>query len=365
MNTISCQDVYNQLKETKYNCKDVTLLPEGSNHYVFDVLLDDGSDLICKFAKVRATEKDLVENNTDTLYGGRLSLEREAYLYSLVKEKAQLPAPNVFGIHQSPIGDYILVEKMLGESHYDYIKKSNYSLKAFLKSMNYLGQDFAKVQGIQFPTYGDVMAKGEVSPPAIDNFADRFIGVMENRLHLAEGKKTFNPRELDEVSTFFHHQFNSMRNVLDIGHKPAALIFTDMHVRNFFVDDTGCPSGYFDLESCQAAPAALEFYGFNFFIFNFFDSDTFSRSQDAFLEGYSKAGGGTALLDDSLVHLLAGCRLLELAESYWGIVDGLRDKWGEQFKKVLFNYMESGVVDYLAVGDIFRQRDRQPLRPTE
>lgn len=364
MNQISCQDVYNQLKETKYNCKDVLLLPEGSNHYVFDIVLADGRDLICKFAKTRVTEKNLVEHNTDTLYGGKLSLEREAYLYSLVKESIQLPAPKVFGIHQSPIGDYILVEKMLGESHYDYIKNSGYSLHAFLKSVDFLGQDFAKVQKIQFPSYGDVMDKGVVSPGGIGNFADRFLGVMENRFKLAEGKKSFNSQELNDVTSFFTVQFNKLRNNLDIQHDPATLIFTDMHVRNFFVADTGRPSGYFDLESCQAAPAALEFYGFNFFIFNFFDEETFERSQDAFLEGYSKAGGDAVSLDSELVHLLAGCRLLELAESYWGFVDGLRDNWGEQFKRLLFDYMSTGKVDYMAVGDIFRQRDKQPRKPT-
>ena len=58
-----------------------------------------------------------------------------------------------------------------------------------------------------------------------------------------------------------------------------------MHAENFYVDHFGKPSGYFDLESAQAAPAALEFYGFRFFLFNFYDEECFKAAEGAFFTG--------------------------------------------------------------------------------
>ena len=60
---------------------------------------------------------------------------------------------------------------------------------------------------------------------------------------------------------------------------------------------------------------------------------------------------------------LAGCRLLELAQSYWGYIDGIRDSWGQEMKRLLLAYMDSGRVDYNAIGAVWRQRDHQPLTP--
>ena len=54
------------------------------------------------------------------------------------------------------------------------------------------------------------------------------------------------------------------------------------------MDDNGTP-GYFDLESCQAAPAALEFYGPHFFLFNYFDAEAYHKSQKAFYASYAQA----------------------------------------------------------------------------
>ena len=144
------------------------------------------------------------------------------------------------------------------------------------------------------------------------------------------------------------------------------MVFTDMHGRNFFVDEAGVPSGYFDLESSQAAPAALEFYGFRFFLFNFFDAETFPKAEAAFFKGYRAAGGPCApetAEDEALIQLLSGCRLLELSESYWGVVDAVRDTWGERMKALLLRYMETGEIDYPALGQLWRQRDGQPLHP--
>ena len=104
------------LEKAGYNIKDIHYIDEGSNHYVFDILLDNDKELICKFTKIRETEKDL-DDNIDTLFGGKLSLKRQGNIFNIVRNTAKLPAPEVYKILDSPYGEYILLEKMSGMSH--------------------------------------------------------------------------------------------------------------------------------------------------------------------------------------------------------------------------------------------------------
>jgi hypothetical protein len=367
MMNVTIKNAYRALTKEGYSVSEITQIPEGSNHHVFDILLSDGNSAICKFSKRRYTEQKLVKENTDTLYGGKLSLEREAFLYSLVKHSAKLPAPEVYGIHESEIGDFVVVEKMPGESFKKYIDRHNYSERSFLHVMRALGRDFAKVHEITFSSFGNVMADGFIDPQGLTNFADRFSSVMDMRIKLAEAKGALNAQELCEVRTFFDDKFNDLRETFDIKSSPAVLVLTDFHGDNFFVDENGIPCGYFDLESCQAAPAALEFYGLHFFLFNYFNEDAYHQAERAFYESYTQEGGKYAPNtphDYQVIDFLAACRLLELTESYWGYIDGLRDTWGERTKTLLYDYMDCGKLDYIALGDIFRERDGQPKNPT-
>ena len=365
---VTTEKAHQALTKEGYSVSQVTLIPEGSNHYVFDILLSDGNSAICKFSKIRYTEQKLIKENTDTLFGGKLSLEREAFLYSLVKYSAKLPAPEVYGIHQSEVGDFIVVEKMPGESFKKYLHRRNYSTESFLHTMRALGRDFAKVHEITCASFGNVMADGLIDPQGLTNFSDRFSQVMDMRISLAEAKGALNPQELSWVRRFFDSKFNDLRETFDITNSPAVLVLTDFHGDNFFVDKNGIPCGYFDLESCQAAPAALEFYGLHFFLFNYFNEDAYHAARRAFYESYEQEGGKYAPKtpgDYQVIDFLSACRLLELTESYWGYIDGLRDTWGERIKALLYDYMDSGKLDYIALGDIFRERDGQPKNPTQ
>ncbi len=349
-----------------YEIASLTAIAEGSNHDVFDVLLRDGTAAICKFAKVRATEIGITAANTDTLFGGRLSLDRESYLLSLAREEGGLPVPRVYGVHDSPLGRFIMVEKSPGRSFTAYQRDHGFRLPLFLDSLRALGRDFGKLHSrITLSSFGDIQTGGVIEP-GNDNFADRFGAVTEMRIARAVKKGVFTDDEAARVRTFFHHEFESMRPYLTVEAAPPVMVFTDMHGENYFVDDFGVPSGYFDLESAQAAPAALEFYGFRFFLFSNYDEETYHKAEEAFWAGYREVGGPYWLrseMDDRLIHLLAGCRLLELSESYWGHVDGLRDTWAERMKALLLRYMDSGQVDYQALGAIWRERDKQPLVP--
>ena len=354
------------LRSAGYPVAALTVIAEGSNHHVFDVTLENGAQVICKFAKVRETERGVTAAHLDTLFGGRLSLDRESYLLGLARTQGGLPVPQVYGTHDSPLGRFIVLEKSPGISFTEWLEVQGYRLEPFLRSLEALGRDFGKLHSrIRLPSFGDIISADTIEP-GCENFAGRFEAVTDMRIARGTKKGTFTEAEARRIAAFFHERFEALRPVLSADVCRPVMVFTDMHGRNYFVDREGVPSGYFDLESAQAAPAALEFYGFRFFLFNLFDAETFPEAEAAFFRGYRQAGGPCApetAEDEALIQLLSGCRLLELSESYWGVADAIRDTWGERMKALLLRYMESGEIDYPALGQLWRERDGQPLHP--
>ena len=364
--SIDVEKARKALTECGYTVDAISQINEGSNHYVFDVTLAGGKPAICKFARVRETEEGLSQENKDTLFGGTLSLGREAYLFRMIRQQANVPTPEVYGVHDSPYGKFILLERMSGISQKECMVQSGYSKKVFLDSMKYLGRDFARIQNITFPSFGNIMEDSVIEPSDMTNFSDRFLQVVDMRLLRCHQKEVFTPSEQTVVTRFYHEKLEALRPYFDKDKMPPVLVFTDMHAENFFTDTQGVPTGYFDLESAQAAPAALEFYGFRFFLYNFYDHTCFEEAEKAFFDGYQEAGGKntpSSVSDFEAIDFLAGCRLLELAQSYWGYIDGIRDTWGQDMKDLLFHYMDTGVIDYDAIGRIWRQRDKQPVIP--
>ncbi len=363
---MDADSVRSVLRGAGYPAASLTAIQEGSNHDVFDVVLEDGSPAICKFAKVRETEIGVTAENRDTLFGGRLSLDRESYLLSLARKEGGLPAPEIYGAHDSPLGRFIMMEKSPGISFTEWQGTQGYRLEPFLASLCALGRDFGKLhRSLRFPSFGDMIGPGVIEP-GCRNFADRFLAVTGMRIDRGLKKGAFTREEAARLRVFFQERFEALRPGLDAGRCRPVMVFTDMHGRNYFVDGQGVPSGYFDLESAQAAPAALEFYGFRFFLFNFYDAETFPKAEAAFFQGYLEADGPCAPgteADEALIQLLSGCRLLELSESYWGVIDAIRDTWGARMKTLLFQYLETGSIDYIALGALWRERDGQPLHP--
>lgn len=364
---MDCDMAKQALVENGYSVIEISSVNEGSNHFVFDVILTTNLRAICKFSKIRATEKEYMVINRDTLFGGELSLERESSIFELVQKKTKVPVPIVYGIHNSKFGKFILLQKMNGFSHKECMKRSGYSKSTFIKSLYYLGQDFAQIQKIQFPSFGNIMSRNKIEPAGITNFSERFWSVIKMRLDRCHAKKIFdNTSDEKMVHSFFESKIREYKKYLSYEVAPPVLVFTDMHAENFFTDANGRPTGYFDIESSQAAPSALEYYGFQFFLFNFYDQECFDLAKESFWKGYLSDGHSHIPLDclnQKLVDFLAACRILELSQSYWGYVDGIRDSWGIQMRELLFKYIYTGVMDYLAVGDIWRSRDHNPKKP--
>ncbi|MCH4886348.1 aminoglycoside phosphotransferase family protein [Acidaminobacter sp. JC074] len=360
---ITIDKVEELLVKSSIEVSDIEFIPEGSNHQVF-IITALGKKMICKFPIIRSTE---THGNLDTMFGGELSLERETYLYQLSKSLG-VPAPEFYA-HISLDGyDFILIELMKGMPLTKYIETSNFSKVQFLDVMKKLGSDFAKIQSINFNAYGNLIGHNKITPTNLFNFADRFIEIIDRRIERGINKGAFTSEEVVLVEAFFHKRINDFKPLLELKSKPATLVFTDMHADNFFVDETGKPSGYFDLESSQAAPAELEFYGFRFFLFNYFDEETFQDAEKAFFSSYKAAGGKYAPThekDHELIDFLSACRLLELTESYWGHRDGLRDLWAFKIKTLLMNYIFTLKVDYIGLSDIFREKTKQPRSPKQ
>ena len=345
-----------------FKLSDIRLIPEGRNHFVFDVVLDDGTRVIAKF-KADPNGSDV---RYDSLYGGRLSLQREAAIYQLVRETAELPAPRIYLKHESDEASFLLVEKLDGALWREYVAQHNFARESFLRSLEYLGQDIARLQRIRFPSYGNVMGPNDVSPTGIESFADRFIGVMDMRIDRAVARQVFSANDGAAMRRYFHSSFREIASSLGPEVAPPVMVFTDLHADNFLVDSDGRPSGYFDLESSQAAHAALEFCGLRLFLFNYFGAESFGEAETSFFSGYISAGGSydpSRRETERLEHLLVTGRLLELTESYFEYRDGLRDGWSDRFKALFWQALQADRIDFAAVGDIYREKTGQPIAP--
>lgn len=213
------------LESCGYGIEAIHQINEGSNHFVFMVTLSDGRPAICKFARVRETEQGLSEGNKDTLFGGTLSLGREAYLFRMIRSETGVATPEVYGVHNSAYGKFILLECMKGISQKECMVRSSYSKKVFLDSMEYLGRDFAKVQSITFPSFGNIMENSVIDPQGLTNFSDYFLRVVDMRIERCVQKNTFTQKETRQVTEFFHKKLQELRPHFD-----AAITLSLIHI---------------------------------------------------------------------------------------------------------------------------------------
>jgi Phosphotransferase enzyme family len=349
---MDCKTAKLKIEKCGYSIDSIKLIPEGSNHNIFDVKLFNDQNVIARFKKGKNGEI-----KRDSLYGGVTSIERECAIYNILTD-AVLPAPRVLEKHV----DFLLVEKLPGMLWREYMEVNDFQKDNFLISMYELGKVIAKVQQITFTANGDIMSDNQIYPQYFSNFIDRFSAVMQMRIFHAAQKKVFSKAEIRLLKKKFISNCIALRAKLSEKAVPV-MVLTDLHADNFLVDESGNPSGFFDLESCQAAHPALEFYGLKFFLFNYFDKVAFMEAEDSFFAGYCNANGKYEQEDPvnkQLEKLLTAGRLLELAESYYNVKDGLRDSWSDRFKTLLKNYINRNRIDYMGISEIYRSKTKQP-----
>lgn len=345
-----------------YRLEEVSSIPEGSSHDIFEVKLTDRTYFIARFEKKSNHAVD--GTRYDFHYNGRMTLEREAYLCTLVRETAQLPAPKVVGIYEQDETRCLLVEKMDGLTWKSFVKNNNYSLSHFLQSMTYLGADIAQVQRIKFETFGNVMARGVIEP-SLPTFAERLEQIIQLKIQREERTGALKQNELKLVKKYFSDYLNLYRS-LTVQEAPV-LILADFHATNFLVDEKkGKPCGYVDLEFCQSGLPALEFHLIMLQLMNYFDRETFYKAQEGFFNGFHSNGGKYDIETKEnvcLTKMLAGSRFLTAATAYHAVKDGLRDTWSERVKDILFTLIDKSEIDYIGFADIMREKTKQPRIP--
>lgn len=347
-----------------YGVAAVRQISGGSNHLVFVVdTVADGRQIV-KFPLVRETDRKYISGNRDTLFGGELSPQREAFLMGHIREKG-LPTPLIHGVYPSEYGSFIVMEHAQGCNMMEYLEQHGHHLSDFLAIAASLGSDLRKLHQSQYPSFGNIMEGAVIEPSGIDNFTDRYNPINQRILRVCHDKGGLDDLELTRVSGFFEDRFRAYRSALTSAAHPPRLVITDLHGGNFFVDDN-CVSSYFDVESAQSAPAEFEIYGLRFFVFNYYGAQEQALSERAFWTAYNADGrDAPSKQSDELIDFFSACRLLEIFQSYWGVKDGLRDTWGVRIKRILMNYIQNGEVDYLALGNVWRDRDKQPLRASQ
>ena len=324
--------------------------PTGVSHHNFDVWLSDDSEPQRYVARF---ESDLGKSNgrrIDTIYGGVMSLEREAALCKLVREKAELPAPEIKGPYTKS-EPFILAEYMLGKLWGEYLQQQNYSCRAFLNSLELLGEDVGKAHSVTFDAFGDVTGNYVDNPNA--NFSARLEQII--RRNLQNNGDKFRTNERKKVEEYFRTALNDVKKLLE-NEKPV-LILADIHSNNFMVDAVGKPIGYFDLEFCQAGVPALEIYNLSLQLFPLFNQDLFTEARNAFLRGYRTNGlryEPNESKNKEVEKVLAANHFFRAAAVYQKFTEGPRVGWADNFKKILFGIIDDGMIDYVGFKNTVR-----------
>ena len=358
--TLLEQNAKKALEAAGFKPESAHFIPEGRQHNIFDITFADGSAFIARF------EKTPKGSRKDSQFNGPLSLERETNLMNLVREQG-LPAPVVYGLYETEQGRFLIVEKMPGVHWSEHQANSNYSEGAYLKSLRLLGKDLAVAHSVRFKTFGDVVSKDQIEPANIYDFNSRVDLITKLRLERAQTSKALDQEELDQVTKYLGQESDRLADMLADNPQKPILVLTDLHPMNFFVDDQGKPSGFFDLEACQAGHPALEIYNLRTHVLNYFDGVS-DEAEWEFLTGYEENGGRYNPQDPinkKIEHVLGIGYLVAAVTAYQNAKDGLRDTWSDQFKQILNNSMEKDEVDFPAISGVFGSKTKQPRFPTE
>jgi len=349
------------LESEGFNVHSISPCSNGISHHNFEVLLSyDSSEPQRRVARF---ESDLGRSDgkrIDLIYGGEMSLDREIELCRLVRERAGLPAPENTGPYTKK-ELFILAEYMPGKLWSEYLQQHNYSRQAFLNSLESLGEDVGKAHSVTFDAFGDAM--GMYIDNSVNSFSTRLEQIIQRNLENNGDKFSANERKYAEK--YFASILQKIEKSTEKD-KPR-LVLADLHTNNLMVDHNGKPSGYFDLEFCQAGAPALEMYNLSLQFFALFNLELFFEAQNAFLKGYKASGLDYEPEDpkNKQVELvLAANHFFRAAASYQKFTEGPRTGWAAKFKDIFFDIAENGNIDYIGFKKTVRpQFPDQPSLP--
>ncbi len=349
------------LSEAGFNVEQISPCSGGISHHNFDVIINSEGWRQRYIARVEADLGRSSGRRADTIYGGEMSLGREAASCRLVREKAGLPAPEVYGLYHT-MPEFLLMEYLPGTHWSTYLQQQNYSLQSYLHSLELLGEDVGKAHRVQFGSFGDVA--GSIVLNQTNSFSQRLERIIRRNMEI--NGPSLADRERRQAETYFQQAWDTLSEMR--GYQKPTLVLADVHPTNIFVDAKGKPTGYFDLEFCQAAVPAVEMYNLSLQFYGLFNPEVFPLARGALLSGYNKTAPEPYNPDQPenqlLEQVLTANHLFRAAAVYQQFTTGLRVDWAERFRKLLFYIIDEGKIDYAGFGEIMRSKTSFPVEPT-
>jgi len=362
--------VNGMLEERDYDSRVASIRDiDGLAHRNFQITLDDEKGLVLRCIPPDDGADTITTD--DFYFGNTRTVQREAEILRLAKERAGIPAPEVFYVSdrgKSKDGDYLLVEKMPGISFRDYLEKNDFSCKMFLKVLGFLGRDIAKAHNVNFDSFGSI--RSDRIDPGDSNYGDyleKVIGRHFSAPNEAVIMDNFSESEIREVKDYFIRTLNENRMRLDTRNVRPSFVLYDLHARNFFVDEeTGEPSGYHSLGESQSAHPNLEMAALSLQLFAFFSEKYMPQAREAFLTAYHEhSRTHPPLIENTgLETLHVANHLLSAVELYHGKRTDIRKTWSSEFAGLVLDVARTGEVNcYGKFIDIIRPVTRQPEQP--
>jgi len=180
-------------------------IPEGSNHHVYTIADSIGKEMILKIMTSDTPRRD-------PLFNGEMSLQRELGVYEVLRRCKALRIPKIYDTDNKT---FVLMEKLSGTLWSDYIRANNFSKTAFLDSITSLGKVFAELHKVQLPAFGNLVSIDTISN-ASDNYADRFLNILDYRLLLNLKNGAMTEAEITKIREYCTAKSTLFREYLDI-----------------------------------------------------------------------------------------------------------------------------------------------------
>ena len=309
--------------------KDISSLePKSSGlmHHNFLVKFTDGSRVFYRGYR----DDGLAADKKDIYFGDHISIEREVAIMRLLREKTNIPVPEILAFKQDEDGKHLLVTNLRGVHFRDYLDSNGHDPDVFLDSLRRIGATLGTAGKASLEGFSSIQpAEAHITADA--SFADRWKNIL-GRHENPKVRSMFSDDEWLELQESITRMIAGIRK-LQLRSQP---VIYDLHARNFNVfthgANTGALSGAFDVEFAQAAPACLELACFAVQIFPLYGMKYFERAQAEFLSGWRESSGRSMETDCILYDACVLNHALSAVGFYSGLNDGIRDGWSVLFK---------------------------------
>ncbi len=351
-----------------YKAISVDDIGAGMTHQNKTITLENKTELVLRWIQPGLHPNPA--RREDSYFGGERSIFREAKLLDITRNQAELPASKVYYVGDREEGKILLVEKVPGKLFREFIEDEEFSHRSFLKALEYFGEDMAKAHSIHFDLYGSVQKAGLRNGK--QKYGDDLKEIISRHTvdHLEMLESYFSEKELQEVFDYFDEVCKYANNWDEDKVKPSFVLY-DQHSKNFFVNEKGKPSGYFDIEYGRAAHPNLELGSTALQLFGFVSGENEKQAQEyvkqareSFMKGYLRNGGLEIINDDALETVHAANHIFSAVKSYHNKRDGIRNNWSQAFADMVLGMTREGKINcYFAFTDLIRGATKQPAHP--